>query len=272
MRHLRLFSTMIVATAFVMFGALAPHQASAQAKKELQKKEAPKKEAPGKKEAAPKVGPYKPVAVKVPAATTDASLEAFRKQLGDIAQKKDRAALAGLVAASFFWVPVDKDTANKTKPGIDNLSAAVGLGGKTATGWDLLADYAAEPTNMPNPQRQGVICAPTQATFDEKEAAELIKATQTKGADWVFTIRDGVEVRGAAEATAPAIEKLGLQLVRTLEDTSPATAAAAAVKVVAPSGKTGYVSADDIREIFAPQLCFVKEGSGWKIAGFLGRI
>jgi hypothetical protein len=272
MRHLRLFSTMIVATAFVMFGALAPHQTSAQAKKEAQKKEAPKKEAPGKKEAAPKVGPYKPVAVKVPAATTDASFEAFRKQLADIAQKKDRAALAGLVAASFFWVPADKDTANKAKPGIDNLSAAIGLGGKTATGWDLLADYAAEPTNMPHPQRQGVICAPTQATFDEKEAAELLKATQTKGVDWVFLIRDGVEVRDAAPATAPVIEKLGQHLVRTLEDTSPATAAAAAVKVVAPSGKTGYVSADDIREIFAPQLCFVKEGSGWKIAGFLGRI
>jgi len=263
---------MIVATAFVMFGALAPHPASAQAKKEAQKKEAPKKEAPGKKEAAPKVGPYKPVAVKVPAATTDASLEAFRKQLGDIAQKKDRAALAGLVAASFFWVPADKDTANKAKPGIDNLSTAIGLAGKTATGWDVLADYAAEPTNMPDPQRQGVICAPTHATFDEKEAGELIKATQTKGVDWMFPIRDGVEVRGAAPATAPVIEKLGLHLVRTLEDASPATAAAAAVKIVTPSGKTGYVSADDIREMFGTQMCFVKEGSGWKIAGFLGRI
>ena len=67
-----------------------------------------------------------------------------------------------------------------------------------------------------------------------------------------------VEVRGAAEAKAPVIEKLGLHLVRTVEDASPATAAAAAVKVVTPSGKTGFVPADAIRDIGGPQMCFVK--------------
>ena len=126
MRHLRLFPTIIVATAFVMCGALAPQQALTQSKKEAQKKEAPKKEAPGKKDAAPKVGPYKPVAIQLPATTTDASFDAFRKQLTGIAQKKDRAALAGLVAASFFSFP-DEDSADKAKPGIDNLSTAIGL-------------------------------------------------------------------------------------------------------------------------------------------------
>ncbi len=272
MRHLRLFSTMIVATAFVMFGALAPHPASAQAKKEAQKKEAPKKEAPGKKDAAPKPGPYKPVAIKLPAAISDASFDAFRKQLTGIAEKKDRAALAGLVAGSFFWFPDDKDSSDKAKPGIDNLSAAIGLAGKNAAGWDVLADYAAEPTNMPDSQRQGVICAPTQATFDAQEAEEFAKATQSKGADWVFPIRDGVEVRGAAQAKAPVIEKLGLHLVRTVEDASPATAAAAAVKIITPSGKTGFVPAEAIRDIGGPQMCFVKDGSAWKIAGFIGRI
>ena len=218
------------------------------------------------------MGPYEPVAVQLPAATTDASFDAFRKQITGIAQKTDRAALAGLVAASFFWFPDEKDSADKAKPGIDNLSTAIGLAGKTATGWEVLADYAGEPTNMPDPQHQGVICAPTQATFDDKEADELIKGTQSTGADWVFPIRDGVEVRGAAQAKAPVIEKLGLHLVRTVEDASPATAAAAAVKVVTPSGKTGFVPADAIRDIGGPQMCFVKEGSGWKIAGFLGRI
>ena len=96
------YPTIIVATAFVMCGALAPQQALTRSKKEAQKKEAPKKEAPGKKDAAPKVGPYKPVAIQLPATTTDASFDAFRKQLTGIAQKKDRAALAGLVAASFL--------------------------------------------------------------------------------------------------------------------------------------------------------------------------
>jgi hypothetical protein len=38
--------------------------------------------------------PYKPVAVTLPQPYNDPSFEAFRKQLGEIASHKDRAALA----------------------------------------------------------------------------------------------------------------------------------------------------------------------------------
>jgi hypothetical protein len=39
--------------------------------------------------------PYKPVAVSLPQPYNDPSFEAFRKELGEIASHKDRAALAG---------------------------------------------------------------------------------------------------------------------------------------------------------------------------------
>jgi hypothetical protein len=48
--------------------------------------------------------PYTPIAVKFPAPISDPSFEAFRKQVGEIAAKKDRAALAKLVVSQgFFW-------------------------------------------------------------------------------------------------------------------------------------------------------------------------
>jgi hypothetical protein len=40
--------------------------------------------------------------------------------------------------------------------------------------------------------------------------------------------------------------------------------------VVTPSGKTGFVSIEEISPIGNDQLCYVKDGSAWKIAGYIG--
>ena len=93
-------------------------------------------------------GPYKPVPIILPVPVADPTFEPFRKQLADIAQKKDRAALARLVATSFFWIPEDTDVADKSKSGIDNLARAIGLDGRDALGWDAIAGYAVERTAM----------------------------------------------------------------------------------------------------------------------------
>ena len=82
--------------------------------------------------------PYKAVAISAPAAVTDPSFEAFRKQLGAAAEKKDRKALAGLVAQNFFWMGEKGDKADKKKPGLDNLAKAIQLDGKDAQGWEML--------------------------------------------------------------------------------------------------------------------------------------
>jgi hypothetical protein len=48
--------------------------------------------------------PYAPIAVTLPKPYADPAFEAFRKQLGAIAARKDRGALARLVANDFFWM------------------------------------------------------------------------------------------------------------------------------------------------------------------------
>lgn len=255
--------------ASVLFAAVlfAPLAASAQTQQLVQ----------AKPQQAPAVAPakaYKPVAVQLPAPLNDPSFEAFRKQLGDIAQKKDRAALAKLVVAQgFFWEAENGDKADQKKSGIDNLAAAISLTGKEPVGWDLLAGYSGDPTAAPFPGKQGLVCTPADPAFDEKALEDLAKATQTDPGEWGYPLTDGVEVRSANNAKAPVSEKLGLHFIRILPDENgapPAGNQIPLVKVVAPSGKTGFVSADAIAPLGNDQLCYVKDAEGWKIAGFVG--
>ena len=130
--------------------------------------------------------------ITLPPGPNDPSFESFRKQLAEIAKNKDRAALTRLVAPNFFWVPEDKDLADKQKSAIDNLSKALGLDGTDGFGWEALAAYANETTVMADPQRKGVFCAPAEPDFDDRAADELANTTQTDAADWAFPTRDGL--------------------------------------------------------------------------------
>jgi hypothetical protein len=261
MRLPRLPATVSAMTALVVAAAIGPVMAQAPAPTP------PAAQAPGQA----LLGPYKPVPITLPPALNDPSYAAFRKQLDEIAQKKDRAALARVVAASFFWVPEDTDIADKAKPAIENVARALNLDGKDAPGWDALAAYAVETTVMADPQRPGVFCAPAEPDFDDKAADELADSTQTDAADWAFPLRDGIDVRSAARQDAPIVDKLGLYLVRVLADDSPANAVLATyLKVLTPSGKVGYALVDMLLPIGGEQLCYVKDADGWKIAGFLG--
>jgi hypothetical protein len=42
------------------------------------------------------------------------------------------------------------------------------------------------------------------------------------------------------------------------------------MKVVTPSGKTGFVPADSLNPLGNDQVCYSKEGGAWKISGFIG--
>jgi hypothetical protein len=257
MLHARLRSTFFVATVL-----LVAIPCSGMAQTEQQQQTQP---------SSPALGPYKPVPITLPQPMNDPTFDEFRKQLADIARNKDRGALAQLVAESFFWVPEDADIVDKKLSPIDNLVKAFGLDGADATGWDSLAAYAAEGSTMADPQRSGVFCTPAEAGFDDKQADELANATQTDATDWVFPIRDGIEVRSAAKPDAQVIEKLGLYLIRVLPDDSPANAVLAAyAKVLTPNGKVGFIPVESVLPIGGEQLCYIKEASGWKIAGFLG--
>ena len=40
--------------------------------------------------------------------------------------------------------------------------------------------------------------------------------------------------------------------------------------VATPSGKTGFVPSDAITGLGGDEMCFSKDASGWKIAGYFG--
>jgi hypothetical protein len=227
---------------------------------------------PGQQPAAAPPKPYKPVAIKLPVPVADPSFVAFRKQFGDVAQKKDRATLAKLVAQSFFFVVGEKDAADKKKPGIDNLAKALSLDGKdAAAGWATLGEYAKEPTAEADEEHKGVLCAPSDPTFDENAAEALAKETQTDPGEWGYPVKDGVEVHSAGKPGAPVTDKLGLYLVRVYPDESPAAAVEGSdfIRIVLPSGKLGYVGGDQLLSLGNEQLCYAKDGNAWKIAGFI---
>ena len=218
------------------------------------------------------VKPYKPVAVTPPTPFADAAFAAFRKELGAIAEHKDRAALAKLVVTQgFFWVQ-DKDLADKRKTGIDNLAKAIELDAKDGSGWDVLTGYAAEPTAGPWPDHPGVMCAPANPEIDPKAFQALVESTQTDPGEWGYPLKDGLEVRSAAKPDAPVTEKLGVTLVRILPETAPPSEANPPMflRVATPAGKTGFVAVEAFSGLGGDEMCYLKDASGWKITGYFG--
>jgi hypothetical protein len=256
----------IAATALALAVAAAFGPGTAQAQQPRPGQAQPPPPAPAK--------PYKPVAFKPPVPITEASYEAFRKQLAEIAKRKDRAGLARLVVAQgFFWEQEKGDVADKKRPGIDNLAKAMRLDAKDGSGWEMLGGYSADPTGVQLKNRKDVVCAPADPSFNEEELERLAKATQTDVTDWGFPAGPDIEVRAAANDKAPAVEKLGMFFVRVIPADGPGGAnpqADAFIKVVTPGGKTGFVSADAIIPLGNDQLCYAKEATGWKITGFIG--
>ena len=217
----------------------------------------------------PKAGPYKPVTVTPPQALNDPSFEAFRKQMGETAQRKDRAALAKLVVGQgFFWVRDQGDRADKRKSGVDNLAAALGLGNKDGAGWDMLASFADDPTGSPIPQRKDTLCAPADPAFDSKTFNDLLKVTMTDVSDWGYPVSPDVEVHATPQANSPVVDKLGQAFVRIMPEGG--SSAPSFLRIITPAGKTGFVSVDSIAPIGNDQICYVKDGTGWKIGGYIG--
>ena len=224
-------------------------------------------------EAAPKPQAYKAVAIEAPQPVKDPTFAAFRKQIAEIAKRKDRAALAKMiVATNFFWLGEKGDRADKKRPGIDNLTRAMNLAAKDGSGWEALTGYAADPTGMPLPDKKDTFCAPADPVFEIKQLETLAKETGTNEAEWGYPVQPGVEVRATMQPNAPVIEKLGMHFVRVMDDDGPEPPPNQMPmhKVVAPSGKVGYVPADTVSPLGNDQICYVKDASGWRIAGFIG--
>lgn len=221
---------------------------------------------------APKPKPYKPITIELPQPVKDPSFAAFRKQMADIAKRKDRAALAKLVASNFFWMTDDgKDIADKKLSGVDNVARALYLDNPETEGWDILAAFALDATGDPLPQRQGVTCAPGEPKYDNAAANELSTQTGTTSSFWYYPASNGVEVRSGAGNDSKVTGKLGMHLVWVYPDESPAAAVhTETVRIVLPSGQFGFVAADALMPLPGDLLCYVKDGGNWRIAGFFG--
>lgn len=213
--------------------------------------------------------PYKPVAATPPKDLTDPGLEALRKALTAAAQKKDRTALGTLVVTKgFFWERESGNAADQKKSGIDNLATALGLANTDGAGWDMLSAYAEDPTGAPSTQHKGAICSPADPAFDGAAFAALLKSTATDVSDWGYPLSPNVEVRATPAASAPVTAKLALAFVRVMPEANPVSTAY--VRVVTPDGKTGYAPVDGIAPIGNDQICYMKEGTAWKIGGYIG--
>ena len=135
--------------------------------------------------------------------------------------KKDRKALAGLVAPNFFWMGEKGDKADKKKPSVENLAKAIQLDGKEAPGWEMLGAAAADPTGTPFPDRKDTICSPADPTFNAQEFEALAKSTGTEDGDWAYPTQTGLDVHAGPQPNSPVVEKLGLHFVRVMQDTAP---------------------------------------------------
>ncbi len=218
------------------------------------------------------IKPYQAVAVTPPAPLSDPSFTTFRNQLGEVAARKDRAALAKMVVTqNFFWMQ-DKNLTDPHRSGVDNLAKAIELDAPDGSGWQILGGFATEPSAAESPQQPGVFCAPADPKLDPNALEALAKATQTDPSEWGYPNQNGVEVHAAAQPGSPVIEKLGANLVRVLPDTSAPTNANEPffLHVATPSGKAGYVDAQSVSPLGGDQICYSKQGGVWKIAGYLG--
>ena len=216
--------------------------------------------------------PYKEVAVMMPQPSTDPSFAAFRMQLADIAKRKDRAALARLIVPTNFFLMGEKgDHANKRKSSIDNLAAATDLDAKDGSGWLVIAHAADEATLEPIAQRKGVMCSPASPVFDQKLAGQVGRDTGTDPGDWAFPLKTGLDVRSAPQPNAPVIGKLGMYLIRIMVEEPPAGSEAPEspfIRIVTPAGSIGFVEENSLSSLDFDQLCYVKDATGWKIAGY----
>ncbi len=219
--------------------------------------------------------PYKPVAVTVPGAVRDAGLDALRKEMGDIAKRKDRAALAGRVAREFFWERDFGGNFDPKKPAIDNLTAALGLDSDDGGGWESLGGFAVEPSVGPLPGRASAACAPAAPQFDEAARDQLIEESQSDGIEWSYPRTAGLQVRAAPQPNAAVIETLGLNFVHVLGFEGPQTDAdpmrISWARIATPTGKTGFIAPNSLVSPYTDRLCFMKDTAGaWRIGGYVG--
>jgi hypothetical protein len=220
--------------------------------------------------------PYTPVAIARPAASGDATFIAFRARFAAAATSRVYAELAPLVIAQgFFWDHDFGHQFNHRRAAVDNLAAAVALESGNGSGWQRLAEFAADPTVEPLESRPEVVCAPARPRYDGVAYSRLLKESYTGAIDWAYPRADETPVRDAPRPDATTVGTLGPAFVRLLgfdgSDSEPAPGRNLWARVALADGKTGFVAPGSLRSLTAERLCYIKDlVLGWRIAGYIG--
>jgi hypothetical protein len=219
--------------------------------------------------------PYQPVAITRPAVSDDATFALFRAALALAVNTRHYAELSPLVLErGFFWGRDFGQRFDPRKPSVDNLAAAIALEHGNGTGWQALAEFAAEATFEPLESRPGVICAPARPAYDGIAFAKLLDNSVTSDIDWAYPRADETPVRATPQPGAAKVGTIGMHFVRLLgfegADSEPAPGRVQWARVALPDGKQGFVAPGSLMSLTAERLCYIKDlVAGWRIAGYI---
>jgi hypothetical protein len=219
--------------------------------------------------------PYQPVTITRPAALDDVTFALFRAALAMAVRSRRYAELAPLVLErGFFWGRDFGQRFDPRKPSVDNLATAIALERGNGTGWQALAEFAAEAAVEPLDSRPGVICAPARPNYDGVAFAKLLDNSVTSDIDWAYPRADETTVRAAPQPGAAEVGTLGLHFVRLLgfegADSEVSPGRTQWARVALPDGKQGFVAPGSLMSLTAERLCYIKDlVAGWRIAGYV---
>jgi hypothetical protein len=218
--------------------------------------------------------PYAVVAITRPAALVDPGFEAFRAELAAAAKSRRYVDLASLVAREFFWARDFAESFDTRRPAVDNLATAIRLEHGDGSGWQTLAQFAAEPTAEPLVSRSGVICAPAPPLYDGIAFARMLDETYGADFDWTYPRSDHTPVHASPEPGTAVVDTLGPHIVRRLGFDHRAGALGSDrnrwARIVTPGGLVGFVDPGALVSVKPERLCYGKDAVGrWRITGFI---
>lgn len=228
--------------------------------------------------------PYPEVKVQIPELyKPDAAFAKLQKSLSDAVAAQNAQSLFALVGPTFVWLQQDEiaDQFDFGGDALQNFKVLFGFreAGKQVDGgvkdgpyWNDLANFAA------NSKFQRVtdtlVCGPMTAIASEDV---LDQARQKIGADdatdWYFTLGDtDVTASPGGGATVGHVGRVAMPLLDEYPQAREGSAAAPAIthlKVLLPSGKSGWIPVSAALLLNPDRLCFAMTANGdWKITAF----
>lgn len=228
--------------------------------------------------------PYPEVAViALPAFEGDKALDEMRKRFAQAVADRNLDAVVALLAPDFDWTAagVRVDDFDAKRGAEHNFKVAFGFrapgrdaDGKTEIGpqWELLAFFASDPI-LTQEKGAKLVCGSTTARVTDLGILDTAFNRIDEDNDlseWVYTVGElELTVNPAGGEKAATVKSVALPIVGlhpAPKGTEQAAAAPTHFELLLPSGKTGWTPVGSVRPLLVDRMCFLKDGSDWKIA------